>query len=57
MLDGAYNIDESGYTVFGQVFDGMDTVDKIAAVKTDENNKPLEPVIIKKAQIVKYTAD
>ncbi len=57
LLDGAYNIDESGYTVFGQVFDGMDTVDKIAAVKTDENNKPLEPVIIKKAQIVKYTAD
>ena len=56
-LDGAYNIDGTGYTVFAQVFDGLDTVDKIAAVKTNESNKPLEPVIIEKAQIEKYKAD
>ena len=56
-LDGYYNIEGTGYTVFGQVFDGMETVDKIASVKTDESNKPLEPVIIKKAQIQKYETD
>ena len=34
------------HTVFGQVFDGMDVVDAIAAVKTGANDKPVEPVII-----------
>lgn len=33
-LDGAY-------TVFGEVIDGMDVVDKIAAAKTDANDRPL----------------
>ena len=33
-LDGAY-------TVFGEVVSGMDIVDKIAAVKTDTNNRPV----------------
>jgi len=33
-LDGAY-------TVFGEVVDGMDVVDKIAAVKTDSNDRPV----------------
>ena len=39
------------YTVFGEVIEGMEIVDKIASVKTDPNNKPLEPVIIKKASV------
>ncbi len=34
------------HSVFGQVFDGMDVVDAIAAVKTDGNDKPLEAVVI-----------
>jgi len=34
------------YTVFGVVESGMDVVDKIAVVKTDRNDNPLEPVII-----------
>lgn len=34
------------HTVFGQVYDGMDVVDAIAAVKTGANDKPVEPVII-----------
>lgn len=34
------------HTVFGQVYDGMDVVDAIAAVKTDRNDKPLEDVTI-----------
>jgi len=39
------------HTVFGQVFDGVDVIDKIAAVATDENDKPVEDVIIIKAYI------
>ena len=45
---------ERGHTVFGQVFDGMDVVDKIAAVDTDGNNKPTEDVTIEKVEIVEY---
>ena len=52
-LDGAWR-DSGGHTVFGQVFEGMDIVDKIAAVDTDDNDKPLKYIVIKKAQIVKY---
>lgn len=43
-----------GYTVFGQVFEGMDVVDAIAAVETNDSDKPLEDVIIEKAELVKY---
>lgn len=53
-LDGAYNIAETGHTVFGQVFEGMDAVDKIAAVEVDPNDKPVSPVTIVKAEIQKY---
>ena len=34
------------HTVFGQVFEGMEVVDFIAAVKTGANDKPLEDVKI-----------
>lgn len=40
-LDGAY-------TVFGEVVEGMDVVDKIAAMETDENDRPVKDVIILK---------
>lgn len=39
------------YTVFGEVAAGMEVVAKIASIQTDANDKPLEPVIIKKAYI------
>lgn len=42
------------HTVFGQVFEGMDIVDKIAAVKTDKYDKPVKDVMIEKIEIVKY---
>lgn len=31
------------HTVFGQVRDGMDAVDKLAAVPTDDHDRPLQP--------------
>ncbi len=34
------------HTVFGQIFEGMDVVDAIAAVKTKSNDKPAEPIVI-----------
>lgn len=46
---------DGGYTVFGEVLEGMDVVDKIQNVATDKgnNDRPLEDIIIKKATIVK----
>ena len=41
------------YTVFGEVIEGLDIVDKIAAVKTDSNDKPLDDIKIIKIRIVK----
>ena len=43
------------YTVFGQAFEGIDVVDKVASVKTDENDKPLEDVIIDSIEITTYS--
>ena len=34
------------HTVFGQVFEGMDVVDAIAAVKVDRRDKPVDDVVI-----------
>ncbi len=54
-LDGAYSTIGKGHTVFGQVFEGLDVVNDIAKVQTDETtNKPLEDVIIYKVSIVNY---
>ena len=41
------------HTVFGQVIEGMDVVDAIAAVSTDENNAPKETVTISSITIEK----
>ncbi len=34
------------YTVFGQTVSGLDVIDKIASVETDERDRPLSPVKI-----------
>lgn len=40
---GEHRLDDK-FTVFGQVFKGMDVVDAIVAVKTDSTNKPFDPI-------------
>jgi peptidyl-prolyl cis-trans isomerase B (cyclophilin B) len=35
---------DGNYTVFGEVYEGMDVVDKIAKVTRDRNDRPLEDV-------------
>lgn len=53
-LDGAYQAGDAGHTVFAQVIDGMDVVDAIAAVKTDESDKPKKDVTIDSIEITEY---
>lgn len=46
---------DGGYTVFGQVIEGMDVVRAIAEVETNpENDKPLTPVIMESVRIVEF---
>lgn len=44
---------DGDYTVFGEVTEGLDIVDKIAAVKTGYMDVPVEPVTIISMEIVK----
>ena len=50
-----FGIQGAGYAVFGQVIDGMDVVDKIAAVPTKTagpyQNVPVTPVLIKSVKV------
>lgn len=48
---------DGGYTVFGQVFEGMDVVRAMAQVETDENDKPLTQVMMESVRIVEYTGE
>jgi cyclophilin family peptidyl-prolyl cis-trans isomerase len=41
------------YTVFGEVVEGLDVVDKIASVSTDSNDRPLNDVKILKLKIIR----
>lgn len=44
-LDGAY-------TVFGEILEGQEVVDKIAEAQTDDKDRPLEDIVILKASVV-----
>jgi peptidyl-prolyl cis-trans isomerase A (cyclophilin A) len=50
-----FGIQGAGYAVFGQVIEGMDVVDKIAAVPTKTagpyENVPVTPVVIKSVRV------
>lgn len=52
-LDGAWR-KTGGHTVFAQVIEGMDVVEAIAAVSTDDNNKPVKNVTIDSIELVPY---
>ncbi len=49
-LDGAY-------AAFGQITEGMDTVNKIAETATDYNDRPLEKQVMKKVTVDTMGAD
>ena len=40
------------YAAFGEVVEGMENVDAIATVRTDMNDKPMTPVVIKNVSVV-----
>ncbi len=41
---GGYPSLDGEYTVFGEVVEGLDVLDKIAAVETDKNDRPLKDI-------------
>ncbi|MSO19917.1 MAG: peptidylprolyl isomerase [Acidobacteria bacterium] len=45
------------YTIFGQVVEGLDVVKKIALVKRNPSDKPLEPVVMTKVTIERVAAE
>lgn len=49
-LGGSPHLDGT-YTVFGEVVEGMDVVERIQKVSTDENNRPLQDVKILRAVV------
>lgn len=42
---------DGNYAAFGRVVEGMGVVDQIASVKTNFNDKPLTPVVMKRVYI------
>ncbi len=45
-IGGAAQLDRE-YTVFGRVIDGLDVIDKIAAVQIEANDRPAEDIVMK----------
>ncbi len=62
ILDGFYSTAKRGHTVFGQVFEGLDTVKNISEVETagkdnpTEKDKPIEDVKIESITFENYKA-
>jgi peptidyl-prolyl cis-trans isomerase B (cyclophilin B) len=47
LRDGGVPFLDADYTVFGQVVEGMDVIDKIAAAKTNGRDRPTEDITMK----------
>lgn len=45
------------YTVFGQTYDGLEVIEEICASPTNEENRPVNEIIINSVTIGKYTAE
>jgi cyclophilin family peptidyl-prolyl cis-trans isomerase len=48
---------DGSHTVFGEVMEGMDAVDKIEAVQVNENDHPMTDVVVNKVHIEKVIVD
>ena len=48
---------DGGYTVFGQVFEGLDIILKIQTVETDAMDKPVEDVIMNSVKVSEYNGE
>ncbi len=44
------------YTVFGQTYEGLDVIEEICSVPTNEENRPQQEIIINSVTIGKYSA-
>ncbi len=56
---GGYPAWDGGYTVFGQVYEGLDVLDKISAAEvtvsaSGELSKPVEDIVISSIKIIEY---
>ncbi len=48
---------DGNYTIFGQVFEGLDIVFMIQECSTDSNDKPLDDIIIDSVKVTEYNGE
>jgi len=51
-VGGTPHLDGS-YTVFGEITEGLDVVERMQNVETDATDKPLQPILIVRATVIK----
>ncbi|ERJ71784.1 hypothetical protein HMPREF0653_02532, partial [Prevotella disiens JCM 6334 = ATCC 29426] len=44
---------DGSYTVFGEVLEGLDIVERIQTATTDDNDRPINDIRIVKATVIK----